>query len=109
VRYDLVAMVEFIHSRKDELTRICRQFGVLRLALFGSAARADFDPETSDLDFLVEFLPMPPREHARSYFGLIQELEQLFMRKIDLVEASAVRNPYIRRNIEATQVAVYAA
>jgi predicted nucleotidyltransferase len=63
----------------------------------------------SDLDFLVEFRPMPPREHARSYFGLIKELEQLFMRKVDLVEASAVRNPYIRHNIEATQVAVYAA
>jgi len=102
-------MVEFIDSRKDELARICQQFGVLRLALFGSAARSDFRPETSDLDFLVEFRAMPPREHARSYFGLIRELERLFSRKVDLVEASAVRNPYIRRNIEATQVAVYAA
>ncbi len=102
-------MVEFIHSQKDELARICRQFGVLRLALFGSAARSDFHPETSDLDFLVEFRAMPPREHARSYFGLTRELERLFGRKIDLVEASAVRNPHIRRNIEATQVAVYAA
>src|SRR5271169_5125968 len=102
-------MVGLIQSRKDELTRICGQFRVLRLALFGSAARADFDPETSDLDFLVEFRAMPPQEHARSYFGLTRELERLFGRKIDLVEASAVRNPYIRRNIEATQVAVYAA
>ena len=102
-------MVELIHSRKDELARICLQFGVLRLALFGSAARSDFNPETSDLDFLVEFCPMPPREHARSYFGLMQELERLFKRNIDLVEASAVRNPYIRRNIEASQVPVYAA
>jgi len=102
-------MVEFIHSRKDELARICLQFGVLRLALFGSATRSDFQPEVSDLDFLVEFRPMPPPEHARSYFGLISELEQLFKRKVDLVEASAVRNPHIRRNIEATQVPLYAA
>ncbi len=109
LRYDLFAMVELIHSRREELAKICQEFGVLRLALFGSAARSDFHPETSDLDFLVEFQPMPPRQHAQSYFGLIRELELLFARKIDLVEASAVRNPYIRRNIEATQVAVYAA
>jgi predicted nucleotidyltransferase len=110
LRYDLFRyMVEFVHSRKDELTRICEEFGVLRLALFGSAARSDFNPETSDLDFLVEFCPMPPREHAQSYCGLMHELERLFKRNIDLVEASAVRNPYIRRNIHATRVPVYAA
>jgi uncharacterized protein len=102
-------MVEFIYSRKDDLARICGQFGVLRLALFGSATRPDFRPEVSDLDFLVEFRPMPPRDHARSYFGLIKELEQLFKRKVDVVEASAVRNPYVRRDIEATQVPLYAA
>jgi uncharacterized protein len=102
-------MVELVHSRREELAKICQEFDVLRLALFGSAARSDFHPETSDLDFLVEIQPMPPRQHAQSYFGLIRELELLFGRKIDLVEASAVRNPYIRRNIEATQVAVYAA
>ena len=102
-------MVDLIQDRKEELTGICSRFHVLSLALFGSAARADFQPETSDLDFLVEFLPMPPQEHARSYFGLIKELERLFRRNIDLVEASAVRNPYVRRNIEDSQVPLYAA
>ncbi len=102
-------MVDLIQDRRDDLARICLRFRVLRLALFGSAARADFSPETSDLDFLVEFLPMPPHEHAQSYFGLSRELERLFRRNIDLVEASAVRNPYIRQNIETSQVPLYAA
>ena len=102
-------MVDLIQDRKEELALICSRFRVLSLALFGSAARADFQTDTSDLDFLVEFLPMPPQEHARSYFGLTKELERLFRRKIDLVEASAVRNPYIKRNIENSRVPLYAA
>lgn len=102
-------MIDLIQQRKQELAEICSRFHVLTLALFGSAARADFEPETSDLDFLVEFTPMPPHEHAHAYFGLARELELLFRRSIDLVEASAVQNPYIRRNIEASRVPLYAA
>ena len=102
-------MVALIEDRKQELACICQRFGVLSLGLFGSAAREDFDAAASDLDFVVEFAPMSPDEHARSYFGLLQELEGLFHRKVDLVEVSAVRNPYIRRNIESSQVSLYAA
>lgn len=102
-------MVDLIQERRQELAEICSRFHVLSLALFGSAARADFEQETSDLDFLVEFFPMQPQEHAHAYFGLVRELEQLFRRNVDLVEASAVRNPYILRNIEASQVPLYAA
>ena len=102
-------MVDLIEDRKEELARICPRFGVLSLGLFGSATREDFHAEASDLDFVVEFAPMSPDEHARSYFGLLKELEHLFHRKVDLVEVSAVRNPYIRRNIESSQVSLYAA
>lgn len=102
-------MVGLIQDRKQELASICRRFGVLSLGLFGSAAREDFDVDTSDLDFVVEFTPMSPDDHKRSYFGLLKELELLFRRKIDLVETSAIRNPYIRRNVESSQVSLYAA
>ena len=102
-------MVDLIESRKQELARICPRFGVLSLGLFGSATREDFDAAASDLDFVVEFAPMSPDDHVRSYFGLLKELESLFHRKVDLVEASAVRNPYIRHNIKSSQVSLYAA
>jgi predicted nucleotidyltransferase len=102
-------MVELVRQREEELKRLCLKFHVLKLALFGSAAREDFRIDSSDLDFLVEFAPLSPDEHASSYFGLMKELEVLFHRKIDLVEASAVRNPYIRRNIEKSQIQLYAA
>ncbi len=104
-----MAMVGLIEDRREELGHLCAQFNVVSLGLFGSATREDFRAETSDLDFVVEFAPMSPDEHACSYFGLLKKLEQLFRRDVDLVEVSAVRNPYIRRNIESSQVSLYAA
>ena len=68
-----------------------------------SVLREDFDPERSDLDFLVEFAPMSPSGHAEAYFGLLEDLESLFGRRVDLVEIGAVRNPYLRREIEERQ------
>ena len=48
-------MIDEIALRRDELRAVCRRFHVRRLDLFGSAARGDFDPQRSDVDFLVEF------------------------------------------------------
>lgn len=102
-------MVDLVEEKREELARLCMRFRVLTLGLFGSATRDDFDDQNSDLDFVVEFTKLSSDEHARSYFGLLKELERLFGRKVDLVEVSAVRNPYIRRNIEDSRVTVYAA
>ena len=102
-------MEQRIEQKREQLAELCRQHRVLRLTLFGSALREDFDPERSDLDFLVEFEPLPTGTYADTYFGLVEALEQLFERRVDLVEAGAVRNPYIRREIEAHQETLYAA
>jgi predicted nucleotidyltransferase len=92
-----------IEAKKSELADLCERHRVERLALFGSALREDFDSGRSDLDFVVEFLPMSPQEHAGAYFGLLDDLESLFGRRVDLVELGAVRNPYLRREIEEQQ------
>ena len=99
-------MTGLIEARKPELTGLCERHGVARLALFGSALRDDFDSAGSDLDFAVEFSPMSPRKHAGAYFGLLEDLESLFERRVDLVEIGAVRNPYLRREIEERQEAL---
>jgi uncharacterized protein len=85
---------------------LCRQRRVQRLDLFGSAARDDFDPATSDLDFLVEFEHLPPVEHAKCFFGLLDALKQLFGRPVDLVEPGPIRNPYLRESIERAREAL---
>lgn len=102
-------MTELIESKRSELQALCERYHVECLALFGSALREDFDSGRSDLDFAVEFQPMTPQEHAESYFDLLEELEGLFGRRVDLVEIGAVRNPYLRREIEAGQETLYAA
>jgi predicted nucleotidyltransferase len=53
-------MDALIESRLSEVEGICRRLGVQRLELFGSAARADFDPQRSDIDLLVTLGPMAP-------------------------------------------------
>ena len=93
-----------------KLTRLCRRYRVHRLELFGSAADAErYDPTSSDLDFLVEFEDMPPARYADSYFGLLESLEDLFGRPVDLVTEGAIRNPYFRRSVDATRRLLYAA
>ncbi len=102
-------MISLIQEHRAELADLCRRHHVLRLSLFGSATRDDFDPQRSDLDFLVDFESLSPGEHAEAYFGLIERLQSLFGRSIDLVESSTLRNPYRRQEIEATQVLLHAA
>jgi uncharacterized protein len=90
-------MIDEIALHREELWALCHRFHVRRLDLFGSAARNDFDPEHSDVDFLVEF----DREHPETlslatYFGLKEALEALLGRPVDLVEPGAVRNPYLK-------------
>jgi predicted nucleotidyltransferase len=96
-----------IFDRLDEIYDLCRKYNVQRLDLFGSALSDDFAPERSDLDFLVEYKPLPPGDHADSFFGLWFGLEDLFGRKVDLIERKTVKNPYIGQAIHATRVMVY--
>ncbi|HEU0155554.1 MAG TPA: nucleotidyltransferase family protein [Stellaceae bacterium] len=104
------AMIDAIAHHREELGALCRRFHVRRLDLFGSAARGDFDPERSDLDFLVEFdRAHPDALSLRTYFGLKEGLEGLLGRPVDLVEPGAVRNPYLKASIEGSREPVYAA
>jgi predicted nucleotidyltransferase len=90
-----------------EIVALCRRFRVRRLDLFGSAATGQAR-EDSDLDFLVEFEPMA-EGYADAYFGLLEALQGMFGRPVDLVVISAIRNPYFRRSVENSREMLYAA
>ncbi len=98
-----------IGLKREQIAELCRRHRVRRLALFGSAVGEEFDPERSDLDFLVEFEPLPPGTYADTYFGLLEALQQLFGRSVDLVDDSAIKNPYFRESVERSQALLYAA
>ena len=93
----------------EQLGPLCAKHNVRRLVLFGSAATGSFDPETSDLDVLAEFAPMPPARHADSYFGLLADLERRFGVAVDLVKPGPIRNPCFKQAVEATQVVLFEA
>ncbi len=93
---------------RQAIAALCRRFGVRRLAVFGSAVTADFSPELSDVDFLVEFEPNLPGRFD-SYFGLKEELERLLDRRVDLVMPKALDNPYFAASVERSRQELYAA
>ncbi len=97
-------------SKSEALAALCREYGVARLELFGSAAREyDFNPQTSDMDFLVEFNQEPSMSPLRQFFGLAEELESLLGRHVDLVEAASVKNPFIQESINQSRKVIYGA
>lgn len=100
--------LDLSHYHRDKISNLCTRYGVKRLELFGSAVHNDFDPKESDFDFLVEFSTAHPLGPSNRYFGLKEDLEQLFQRPVDLVEAKSIKNPYFRRAIEQDKVLVYA-
>jgi len=102
-------MVDLIEKNRSDLERICKQYGVERLELFGSAASGEFNPEKSDLDFLVRISPCTPGDHYERYFGLKETLEKLFGLNVDLVESGAMRNPVFIRHVNENRQLVYAA
>jgi len=102
-------MNHLIEEKRSELELICRRRHVRRIELFGSATGPEFDPARSDLDFLVTFEDIPVDSYADEYFGLLEDLQGLFQRKVDLVMESSIENPYFRQAVEATRTLVYAA
>ncbi len=100
-------MISIVKERQEELRALCAKFHVKRFEIFGSAATGQFDPVKSDLDFLVEFEEMTPADHANSYFSLLEALQDLFARNIDLVEVRAIKNPYFKKDVDSTRVLVY--
>lgn len=92
----------------EAIRRACEQYGVQRLRIFGSALTDRFDVETSDVDFLVDFLP--EREDLfNDYFDLKCELERIVGRDVDLVDAGSIHNPFFKKAVLESAQDIYAA
>lgn len=102
-------MHPLIKQHRADIDAVCRRHYIRKLDVFGSAARAfDFDQQSSDVDFLVEFAPdVQPDLH--SFYGAKSELEQLLGRTVDLVEYDAVRNPYVLASMKKHRQTIYVA
>ena len=102
-------MQPFLTARREEIAALCRKHHVRRLAVFGSAARDDFDPERSDVDVLVEFDPAAFGDYVQHYFDLRDGLETLFQRPVDLLREGVVRNEFRLQSMNQDRRELYAA
>ncbi|MBI1826989.1 MAG: nucleotidyltransferase domain-containing protein [Planctomycetes bacterium] len=100
-------MVTIIDAQRSELEALCRKYHVRRLEVFGSAADGTFDPARSDIDFLVDFFPFKSGTAFDTYFGLLEDIEALLERRIDLVDLESIRNPFVLRRVNESRKMVY--
>lgn len=98
-------MVDLVREKLPEIEELCRIHGVRQLQLFGSAYEGTFNPTTSDVDLIVD---MAGADTA-SYFNLLDALENLLGRKVDLLEKQAIKNPYLIDAIRDKRTTLYAA
>jgi predicted nucleotidyltransferase len=87
---------------------LCREYGVAKLEIFGSAVTDEFDPERSDVDFLVTF----PEDYdfgpwIGKLFDMEEELARVLGRDVDLVMLSALENKWFRREAEKTRTVIF--
>jgi len=103
-------MIEIIQQKRNELEALCNKCRVKELYLFGSAATGNFDQKSSDLDMVVTFSEgMTPVEFSSNYFQLLEGLEDLFGKEVDLLSFRALKNQVIIQEIEQTKIPLYAA
>jgi len=96
----------FFGSYKKQLADLCSQYHVKRLFAFGSVLSDKFG-EQSDVDLIVDFDKQSVNDHFLNYFGFKYSLEEVFQRKVDLMEEQPIRNSYLRKNIENSKVLLY--
>jgi predicted nucleotidyltransferase len=98
-------MHSLLQTQGPALSALCRHYRVRRLELFGSATTGR--EAIGDLDFLVEFEALDPDSYADTYFGLLEALEQLYGRPVNLVMTSAVTNPHFLQHIAGSRTLLY--
>ena len=104
-----------IADKRGEIIAICRRYRVQRLEVFGSAARGtDFDPETSDADFLVAFQPPEMPDLFRREMGLIRDLQAALGREVDMLSvdsfdniAGSIKNEFLLEAVGECREVVY--
>lgn len=99
--------MKLIKKYRKELDKACSTFMVDELYAFGSILTEKFNSQ-SDIDFIVSIQSEDPIEYAENYFDLKFELENIFKRKIDLLEQKAIRNKTFENLINQKKMLVYA-
>ncbi|MCK5847392.1 MAG: nucleotidyltransferase domain-containing protein [Bacteroidales bacterium] len=100
-------MNEIITTNLKQINALCNKYNVNTLFAFGSVMTPDFNNE-SDIDLLISFNKIHDYgEYADNYFLLIEKLEKLFNRSVDLVTEKSMANPYFIKSVNKTKTLIY--
>lgn len=98
--------MKIIEKNRGKIESLCSKHKVSRLFVFGSVLTDRFE-KSSDVDFIVDFDGVELYDYADNYFDLKTSLEKLLKRQVDLLEDKAIKNPYLRRSIDASKQRIY--
>lgn len=101
-------MQALVKDKMIELKKLCEDYDVKTMHVFGSACTDRFNDE-SDIDILISFKDISIEKYTDNYFDLHYKLQDLFQRKIDLLTENSLSNPYFIKSIEETKQLLYAA
>lgn len=91
----------------EKLKETCDNYYVYKLFFFGSVCTNNFTQD-SDIDLLLELVPMKPLKQGETILDLWNEFEILFQRKVDLITTDQqIKNPVLKRNINNTKQLFY--
>ena len=85
---------------------LCKKYKVRRLFVFGSI-RTDRFTDASDVDMIVDFDKAEVLDYFDNYFDFKYSLEDVLGREVDLVEEQTIKNPYLKKNVDATKLLIY--
>lgn len=99
--------MHLINDNIHKLFALCREYKVRRLYAFGSILTSKFNDQ-SDVDILVDFdSEIDHNTYADNFFNLYYALKALFGREVDLVDETAVKNPYFKEELDETKQLIY--
>lgn len=100
--------MKLIQRNMAEIVALCEKHKVLQLYVFGSILTDRFNND-SDVDFTVVFDrdALSLLEYGNNYFDFLFALENLLKRDVDLVEYTAVKNPYFKEELDETKQLIY--
>ncbi len=90
----------------DDINKLCSIYCVRHLYAFGSVLTKNYNAQ-SDIDLIVDFLPINSNNYADNYYDLKFSLEQILNKKVDLLEERAIKNPYFLEVINGKKEILY--
>ena len=98
--------MKLLENNISQIVALCRKHKVSKLFAFGSILTNRFNDE-SDVDLLVSFNKSEVTDYFDNYFDFKYSLEDLLGRTVDLLEEQTVKNPYLKKNVDATKSLIY--